>query len=345
MTAIGSAVCDPVGDADYSYSEKHMPSALSFYVPPPRIDRDFDLGASLKRAQGLRQRGMVNDLAAMEMRDAERESSALGKYRMGLESDDPNAADALKGYPELQAQFFKAFQSMKPDEKKIAVKRTRAFATIAKNVDSETDPQRKIAVWNQGLSDLQQQGYISQDQAESQRDRPSDFMINEALTAEDWLDRALRESEAAGTTYESLSLKDKLAVDEAARKEAEVGVSQYETIPPEQMEERFLGARERVIQRMFPSRGAASPSISGKGDFGASIKDTERIGGAPTGAALPPEARGIAIPRSQPGTWKPGDQVPATHINAQRVTTREELEALPSGTPVILPDGRPTYRK
>ena len=50
-----------------------MPSALSFYVPPPRIDRDFDLGASLKRAQGLRQRGMVNDLAAMEMRDRSEE--------------------------------------------------------------------------------------------------------------------------------------------------------------------------------------------------------------------------------------------------------------------------------
>lgn len=48
--------------------------------------------------------------------------------------------------------------------------------------------------------------------------------------------------------------------------------------------------------------------------------------------------------------WKPGKPAPATHTSAVKITgtpdeQRAQLQKLPPGTPVILPDGTPTYRK
>lgn len=62
------------------------------------------------------------------------------------------------------------------------------------------------------------------------------------------------------------------------------------------------------------------------------------------GGATPPQAPTLK-------EWKPGLGVPPSHKNAVKIAgksadeVRAQIQALPSGTPIILPDGTPSYRK
>lgn len=238
-------------------------SSLALMVRPPKAD----LGGILNTAAGLeesdarlRSSGITSSLNELKLADATDESSALRGYRTALASGDKaGAKKAIAGYPELQAQFHKAFQSMKPDEKKIATDRITAIGGVARELSAfpEGSPERAAAA-QRLLPGLVKAGYISPEVASHvSKTGVPDALIEQAQTAESWISGKVKEKD-------TLTSKDNIDIEKAVNDFSKnyFGDNNTAYLEPAQIQARDAAVekyRQDLIARVTPGRKVSAP--------------------------------------------------------------------------------------
>lgn len=356
-----------------------MPNlALQLQNPKFDIAGDMRAGQAVKAGeQSLVAGEQTNQLNALNLREKTGSANALNDYRTAAKAGDKNALGKLTGYPEIQKQIFDSLKAMKPDQVETATAKANAFGTAAQYVMSFApgSPERGAA-WNKSIDDLLKGGHIDKTQADYwKRTGPSDLLIQQALTVKDAVIAYTKgEQEAKLTPAQLLDVESK-ANDFAKNYFGTNSALQF--LKPEQIKEREAATmqyRDDLIARLLP-KPAAKPAASG------TATNVLNLGPKPAaGVPAPQPALGAApAPVAKPGSynmldptpigqqggtkppaepapaslkdWKPGKPVPASHAKAVKIVgktpeeQRAQLEKLPSGTPIILPDGTPTYRK
>lgn len=322
-----------------------MAQTIALLTKNPNIDVATPLmNAERYRAQQLGnvRTDLGNQEAALNLGEAQAQTNALRNYRAAAQAGDPNAIKTLAGFPDIQAKVYKALDSMKPPDQNAARDRATAFGDAARVVLGVPDGPAKVAAWNQAIDGLTAKGYLTPDVAMAQkRAGPNELILNEALTGEQLVKQYFaskgkgKTAGAAATSYADLSPADKLKVDEQARKEAVAGVSQYDTLTPEDMATRLDAARKNVIARMFSGANTGTK---------ANVLDlTRRAPAAPTGAPSAPSVYS-PTPMARQGTARltPGDgstrEAPVQFAPGQE---QQQFDSLPSGAWFVNPaDGR-----
>src|SRR3990167_403735 len=165
----------------------------SLALPRPTDPAAWQLqGAQAKRA------GIENQLADIGLKEKTEQTSALSAYRNAIRAGDENAFKTLDPYPEIQSQLYAALQSMKPDEIEAAAARVRSFGAAARTMKGFVAGTSEYAeALDQVLGGLVEQGYATPLEAETWKraDNP-DFLIEQALTAEQMVTRYLDEQKA-----------------------------------------------------------------------------------------------------------------------------------------------------
>ena len=166
----------------------------------------------LQGAQSARAK-IDNQLEALKLNEVTEKTNALSAYRNAVRAGDENALKTLDPYPEIQSQLYTALQSMKPDEVEAAAARTRALGRAANTMKALVGKPEYADTLDQVLGGLVEQGYATPLEAETwKRAENPDFLIEQALTAEQMIDRYLDEQKKGKLTADQ-SLKVEDAVD------------------------------------------------------------------------------------------------------------------------------------
>lgn len=305
-------------------------SALALAVKPWQFDSAGETaakGEGILAARQMREgRAMDNALGKLKLDEAIGQAGALDAYRDRSAAGDPNALEALAGYPDLAAGMRKAIDEMDDADREAAHRQTLALAGAA--AKASVYPEGSLGrtqAWQQQLDELHSSGEIDDDDYETMKAAdPTDEMIDDIFRTSMSLDQAIAEwtKERASPTYDDLPLADKLKIDEEARKRAEAGLSEYDTVPGDEMEARVKAARDDIL-REYGYLPAADDEPAG-----VSVPK----GGAPT--PLAKSDRGVpsiaaAFTKEKPAT-------PAS---------QEDFDALPVGAFYVNPADGLTYQK
>lgn len=171
--------------------------ALQVRTPQP------DLAAITNAAQRaqlndyqLRNAPMKSELEGLQLQDQIGGEKAMAGYRDAVGRGDPNAIKQLDGQPEMQAKMYKAFDGMSPQEFMQAAKRSTAFKNAAQHVLSL--PKGSAAqeqAWNASIHVLKEAKYIDDRQFRMMQEAgPSDLIIQQALTADQWVQQYLAQT-------------------------------------------------------------------------------------------------------------------------------------------------------
>ena len=244
--------------------------------------------------------GINNALGAMKLDDATGEYNALKGFREKQGAGDPTALGELDPYPEIKLKMKAAIDAMPSAQRAEAHRQAMRLAEAAMSVaalpEGSVERDRR---WQQQLASLKQDGVVDDEDMASLAD-PSDEVLDQIFTSAQTLDEAIAEwkkdkGKAAG--YADLPLADKLKIDEEARKRAETGLSDYDTVPPDEMQKRIDDARAQILSEYGLAVGGAAAGIT-------TIPKTAGAGkvdlGAPplTPSAVPPASEAAAPPSS-----------------------------------------------
>jgi hypothetical protein len=191
-----------------------MSQLLAMQVRPPQIDLP-GIAAAAARTKGLQAQ---SQLAGLQLRDEQGRSNAVQGYREGLKSGDPDASQALAGYPELEAQFQEAFDSIEDaKEKKKAAKRAKALGEAARELSYVPQgPQRQQAA-EIVLGRLVKDGTISEDMADKARQTGvTDLFLSQYLSLDQWVQRQFPDEDAALKRQKTKAEISKLEAEAAA---------------------------------------------------------------------------------------------------------------------------------
>lgn len=280
--------------------QTQMPLAIKrpvFDVPSALKDAAAIHGAELQN-QGTSLlntgRAQSNALGAMQLEETQGEMSALGNYRKQAAAGDPNAPQALAGYPELQLKMRTALDGMKKADQDEMIAEAQMMAHAAQSWASLPvgSPERQQAHDDQ-IDGLLQNGVIddaTHDKLYGQP--PSKDMTNQllllGLTTQQYMeDRRAKDKEAEAQrpkTYDELPLADKLKIDQEARLAVEAAIPKGATrpVPAAEMRARIKAARNDILQQYGLAPDDSEPIIGGNAPIGSA--------GGPPAAATPPAA-------------------------------------------------------
>lgn len=140
------------------------------------------------RAEQLENAQMDNQLSGMKLEEATGLHNAETQFRERSAAGDPNADEALSGYPEMQKKIWDAFDGMSPKDYKAAKIKAMRFGEAARSVlmFPEGTPEQKQA-WDVEIGKLAQDGLIPEDQAAALiKSGPNPLIIDQALTVEEF---------------------------------------------------------------------------------------------------------------------------------------------------------------
>ncbi|MDZ4254213.1 MAG: hypothetical protein U1A72_16725 [Sulfuritalea sp.] len=191
-----------------------MSQLLAMQVRPPQIDLP-GIAAAAARTKGLQAQ---SQLSGLQLRDEQGRSNAVQGYREGLKSGDPDASQALTGYPELEAQFQEAFDSIEDaKEKKKATKRAKALGEAARELSYVPQgPQRQEAA-EVVLGRLVKDGTITEEMADQARQTGvTDLFLSQYLSLDQWVQQQFPDEDAALKRQKTKAEISKLEAEAAA---------------------------------------------------------------------------------------------------------------------------------
>jgi len=191
-----------------------MSQLLAMQVRPPQIDLP-GIAAAAARTKGLQAQ---SQLSGLQLRDEQGRSNAVQGYREGLKSGDPDASQALTGYPELEAQFQEAFDSIEDaKEKKKAAKRAKAIGEAARELSYVPQgPQRQEAA-EIVLGRLMKDGTISEEMADQARQTGvTDLFLSQYLSLDQWVQQQFPDEDVALKRQKTKAEISKLEAEAAA---------------------------------------------------------------------------------------------------------------------------------
>ncbi len=149
----------------------------------------------------LRNAPMKSELEGLQLQSQIGSERAMADYRGAVGRGDPNAMKQLDGQPQMQAEMFKAFDGMSPQEFMQAAKRSNAFKNAAQHV--LTMPKEKQPeAWHASIQVLKDQGFIDDRQFRMMDESgPSDLILQQALTASEWTQQYLAEKAKKGAPF------------------------------------------------------------------------------------------------------------------------------------------------
>lgn len=210
-------------------------------------------------------RSQDNALGALQLDQATGEAGALSDFRDKMAAGDDKALGALDGYPEIKAKMRAAIDQMSDADKaeahKQAIRLAEAAMNVAKLPEGSVERDRR---WAEELARLKQEGVVDDNDAKALAN-PSDEVLDQIFTSAETLDEAIADWKKArapkeSLNYDDLPLGDRLKIDEAIRKRAEAGISDYETPDQDAMKSRLDAARDDVFRELglLPSSGAGA---------------------------------------------------------------------------------------
>lgn len=315
-----------------------MPQTLALLTRTPQFDiaGSFASGQQVRKNQQDLERGeFMNRLDQLKAGEEEQRIGALQSFRNAGGMNNPAAAKELSGYPDAMMAVVKAHRELANDPAKQQRLEQTALriANAAKAVAllPEGSPER-VAEWNAQLSGLLKGGVIDQARFDQWKDRPSDLIIDQALSLGMTVDQVMKErNRQSGALTPDQQLDVEKEVNNFSKNY--FGSNQYGYLTPEQVRERDGAAaqyRQELTTRLAGRGGRDTAVASPKADFGAvptSSKDQSRLPALETTPVRTAGGGGAAA-------------------NAARPTTKAEFDALPSGAPFINPaDGRLLYKK
>lgn len=275
---------------------------LALQVQRPK----FDYYGAVQQAQDIRgkeqslESGEIKGaLQQMELEDTTRERGALNSYRDAREAGDPKAMGKLAAYPELQAKFHQAIESMKPDERKAALDRSRSIGEAARYVASfpEGSPER-AAAWEKSVDGLVKSGYIPPEVGEQyKKGGPSDLILDQALAIDDWIQKYAGDS--SGKVDASTAAIEKGVADFRETVTPKEGYLDEEQAA--QIEARVEAERKR-LEKLYAKKGSTlggDGGSPGRQDREAP-KSQDRVGAQPPDDLVPPSGKGPAPTRAKP---------------------------------------------
>lgn len=220
-------------------------------------------------------RSQDNALGALQLDQATGEAGALSDFRDKMAAGDENALGALDPYPEIKAKMRAAIDQMSDADKaeahKQAIRLAEAAMNVAKLPEGSVERDRR---WAEELARLKQEGVVDDNDAKALAN-PSDEVLDQIFTSAETLDEAIADWKKSRTkeslSYDDLPLGDRLKIDEAIRKRAEAGLSDYDTAKPDEMKARLDAARDDVFRELelLPSSGdgtsAPAATVAPKG--------------------------------------------------------------------------------
>lgn len=350
-----------------------MAQTIANMVRRPSLDYG-DIMQQAGTIEGMRLqndgRRIANSIADVRAKAEIDEANDISQFRMAARAGDPNAVSKLKAYPEIQAKIRAAYDSMDDGGKKALAARADRIGKAAQAVSYYPEgSEERAAAWNEQLDALKASGDIDDATYKRWYDNPDDGIIDQALAVGESVSE-FRKNRAAAGKADADAKKDagktrmdieKMVLD---YDQGYYGKNYVGTPTPEQESKKAadVAAYRKSLTDQFlgggtPAGGKGNRLSSASGDA-TGPKRTDRIPGADAGGGPAPAPKPAPAPAAGGGREGFGllglgaspaaaDQpaVPETHKNAVRVKNRAELEALAPGTPVILPDGRTTYRK
>lgn len=245
-----------------------MPQTLAMDVQVP----SFDVGGVLSRVGQIKSQDIANQRNQNQLQDESDQSSALRNYRTRAGQGDPNALDALKGYPELQSQIHTALDQMTPTQRTAAGDKINAWHDSALAVLSAPpgSPARTQA-WNDQIDSLEKQGHLTKDQAAfARKTGPTDLMIHEVLGVKGALDSYKAPVTMTAAELNSLWKNSLDAAGLSAGGATASGVDATErTKRLQNAEDIYNRAKGLITSGGYTSDQAIGAAKAGKGDLGA----------------------------------------------------------------------------
>lgn len=174
-----------------------MPQTIALQTEVAKINLPRSIRQAEKEELGLESMRMSNEAEGLDLYEKGQKAGAVDQFRKRSMAGDPEADEALAGYPDMRKQAIDTFDGLDAKGYRETRKRVKAFGEAAKYVSSFPDGPEKQAAWEEKIDELADAGYIEPQDAERYKaGGPNDLMLHNAMSVEDWMKSHFKEMDS-----------------------------------------------------------------------------------------------------------------------------------------------------